>query len=82
MRMQRKGVRCGKECHYICQGLLLNAPQEGKHEEEDWCGGLAHGVEAEGDQGEAEVGQANVQPRADAIGEHCRQQACWKGWLA
>ena len=51
--------------------LLFNAPQEGKSQQKYGYSGFAHGVEAERDQGQAEVGQANVQSSADAIWEHC-----------
>ena len=41
----------------------LDSPQECKHEKKHRRSALAHGVEAEGDQHQRVVGQADVQPR-------------------
>lgn len=56
---------------------LFNAPQEGKPQQVHRHCGLAHGVEAEGDERQAEVGQSNVQSSADAIWQHCIAQTCY-----
>lgn len=55
----------------LCGCAPFDAPHESKAQKEDRYCGLAHGVEAEGDEGQAEVGQADVQPSANAIWEHC-----------
>ena len=60
-----------KQSAVLCRYAPFDAPHESKAQKEHRYSGLAHGVEAEGDEGQAEVGQANVQPSANAIWEHC-----------
>ena len=51
----------------------FNTPDKGKNQQEDGCGGLAHRVETQSDEGQGEVGNGNVKPSADSIGHHCSQ---------
>ena len=60
-----------KQFASLCACTPFNAPHERKSQKEHRYCGLAHGVEAEGDEGQAEVGQADVQPSANAIWKHC-----------
>lgn len=56
------------------QSSPFNPPQEAEAEQEDRCCRFAHGVKGEGDQGQGEVGQANVQPSGGPIGHDCTAQ--------
>ena len=50
---------------------LFKPPEEAEAEEEDGRCGFAHGVEAQGDERQAVVGEADVEPRRQTIGNHC-----------
>lgn len=54
---------------------LLDAPRNGKHEQEEGRGGLAHHIKGEGDVDQGVVAEPNVQPRGHAVGHHCGRQA-------
>ena len=49
----------------------FNTPDEGKDQQEDRRSGFTHCVEAQGDEGQREVGDCNIQPCAHTIGHHC-----------
>ncbi len=53
-------------------GAPHNAPDEGEGQQEHRRGGLAHGVEAQRDEHERVVRQANVQPGGHAVWHHCK----------
>ena len=58
---------------------LLDAPRDGKHEEEEGGGGLAHHVEGQGDEDQRVVAEPNVQPRGHAVGHDCGAAAGAEG---
>ena len=66
----------------------LKAPGKAEEEEEDWRGGLAHGVERQRDQRQRKIGQPDVQASGCAIGHDCTSHislhthAVWTGHVA